>query len=432
MHRSERSPSSLTRRAVIGGAAGLAAGVVCATGRPVAAQSGAATPTVLTQNAYLGVDLSRLLEANSLTDVRRIAGAFLEKVDPELYDARADALAAQVEAAGADVVALQEAAVLRTQRPGDFSSASAERAADVLVDFLARIESALADRGLDYETAATTVTTDLELPAETEDGAVDVRITDRDVLLVRGDHETGETVTDTFEAGLSLPLPGAGSQPVLRRGYCSVEVVVDGVAFTAVSTHLESVSGRLRRQQARELLDRLPTDRPVVLCGDVNSGPGGDTEAYDQLTSVFEDPYVVLDPEGEGHTCCQDADLRNDRSRLDRRIDAVLYRGDVRPTEVGRVGHRPDDRAAVERDGETARVWPSDHAGVVATVEIAAETPTPSPEPTATPSPGTTATTTRTAPPTTDTTSGGAGPGLGVVTALVSVAAALVAWLRRG
>lgn len=467
---SEDPPPDVTRRAVLGSAAGLtavgsasAASGVGRGGLGRTGQSAVATPTVLTRNAYLGVDLFRLFRAESTEEFRRIAGALLDEVDPALYAARADAIAGEIAATEADVVALQEAAILRTQRPGDVGSDDAEPASDVLVDFRALVESALANRGLDYETVAETTTTDVELPAETDDGQVDVRLTDRDVLLVRAGIETRDPVTESFETSIPLPLPGDDRELTLERGYCAVDLTMSGVEFTAVSTHLESVSPEVRLQQARELLEVLPRSRPVVVGGDFNSGPETETETYDRLTSELADAYAVLESD-DGPTCCQASSLRNDRSRLDRRIDALLYRGPVSPTAVGRVGHRPEDRVTVELDGETVRLWPSDHAGVVGTFEVARTTPTPEPErtetatatPTATPEQTSTRTTTATATdsatplpsrtetrapersstttPTDETpapTSDGAGPGMGVTAALGGLLAALVTWLRR-
>jgi len=157
----------------------------------------------------------------------------------------------------------------------------------------------------------------------------------------------------------------------LRRGHCRAALTVDGVPFTAVSTHLESVSSFLRLLQARELVSSLPENRPVVLCGDLNSGPGYESGAYDLLTDSFRDPYARLHPDTPGNTCCQAPDLRNDRSRLNRRIDVVLCRGGVRATEIGRVNHRARDRRTLWRGDESVSVWPSDHAGLVATIERA-------------------------------------------------------------
>jgi len=454
---SESPPPALTRRAVLGSAAGLTAlpALSAPSGGSGTGRTPVAEPTVLTRNAYLGVDLFRLFRAESRSAFRRIAGELLASVDPAVYEARADAIAAEIAAADADVVALQEAVLLRAQRPGDFGSESAEPASDVLVDVLALVESALADRDLDHEVAAVTTTTDVELPAETDDGPVDVRLTDRDVLLVRGDLGTSDPVTGTFDAALPLPLPGGDRTLALERGYCSVDVTMDGVGFTAVSTHLESVSPLARRRQARELLGALPADRAVLVGGDFNSGPGTETETYDLLTAELGDAYAALDPDGGGFTCCQAGGLRNEESRLDERIDALLFGGPVRPTGIGRVGHRPADRVAVEVDGETVRIWPSDHAGVVGTFEVAEPTPTPTETPAPTPTPSDTNGSTGTTPPRTPTptpsssssaagstsgspddgtparTSDGTGPGMGVATAAAGLVAAVAARLRR-
>lgn len=461
MDDSPQARPSLTRRTALRSVAGLAAGGVCVTAASADARTATVSPTVLTQNAYVGVDLTRLLDARSLDDVRRIAGDFIDQVDPARYEARAGAIASAIVSADADVVALQEVATVRTgaARGTDSGGTTTERSGAVLADFLAGIRSALSDRGADYEVAAEAVSTEIELPTGSEEAAREVvRLTDRDVLLVRGDHGVRASETGRYDAGLSLPILGTDFEFSLRRGYGLADVAVNGVGFTAVSTHLESVSGSIRRQQAGELLDALPADGPVVVGGDFNSGPGGPTRTYDHLTSSLNDAYAALRPDADGYTCCQAADLRNDRSRLSRRIDAVLYRGEVSPTGVRRVGHEPEDRVAVERDGETVRLWPSDHAGVVATLDVTGErTATASSRATASettargsaatdrqPTAGTGATPTGTsgsrsgprsgAPATDDGSadaSGDAGPGFGVVAGLLGLAAGLGLHSRR-
>ncbi|MDS0279712.1 endonuclease/exonuclease/phosphatase family protein [Halomicroarcula sp. S1AR25-4] len=411
--------------------AGLGVGLA-STGAVSGRSAAVATPTVLTRNVYLGLDLTRLFRAESLGDVKRIAGQFLDEIDPSVYEARAEAIAGEIAATDADVVALQEAATFRSQRPSDYGSESEASATAVLVDMLAEITSALAARGLDYTVAAETVTTDLELPAATDDGTVDVRITDRDVLLVRSDVDVGSVVTDTFDAALELQIPDSSKTAVLQRGFCSATVQMGEGTFTAVSTHLESVTELFRLSQAKELLDRVPTAQPVVLCGDFNSGPGGQT--YDRLTASFDDAYAVRRPDSEGYTCCQASDVRNDESQLTRRIDAVLYRGGLRPTTVRRVGHEPSSRVEARAHGETITVWPSDHAGVAATFELPTTTPTATPEPTADPpasptesdptateTPSPTATTSPTA------TVGGSGPGMGLTAAVAGMVLGVLA-----
>jgi endonuclease/exonuclease/phosphatase family metal-dependent hydrolase len=422
-----RSPdttrSPVSRRALLGSTVAVAAGLGGATGT-AAGQSPAAT--VMTQNAYLGFDVAELLQAESLADVRDITGGFLAGIEPARYAARADRIAEAVETADADVVALQEAVLLRRQEPGDYGTGSSEAAGDVVVDLLDRIRTALTERGLDYTVAAESVANDFELPAETDDGPVDLRITDRDVLLVRSDLDTADPVAATYDAALELPVPESDRTLPITRGYSAVDVTVGGVDVRAVSTHLESAAPQFRRRQARELLAALPADRPVVVCGDLNSAPG--EAAYDLLTGSLTDPYTELRPDADGATCCQAKDLRNGESQLGRRIDTLLYRGAVTPTAVRRVGHQPSDRTTVEVDGETVRVWPSDHAGVVGTFELsgsattaAAATPTAS---------GTGATPSTPGSPSSPAT-GASGPGFGAGSALLGLALGAGAWLRR-
>jgi len=368
-HKSGGPGSGSNRRAVLRGLAGAVGASVAGRGLTVGRAETPPRATVLTQNVYLGLDFSRLLGASSYEGLRRTVGRFLSEIEPAEYRARADGVAAAVATADADVVALQEASLFRKQEPGDFASVGADGAATEVVDLLAEVERALEARGLRYDRAAVATTSDAELPAETEDGPVDLRVTDRNALLVRAGVDVDGVVTNSYDADLPLTVPGTDQEVALRRGYARADVATDETAFTAVSTHLESVSSFFRVVQARELLDDLRGTNPVVLCGDLNSGPGYDPAAYDLLTDNFTDSYDRVNPRATGNTCCQSPDLRNDQSELSRRIDAVLRRGDLQATDVRRVNHRRGDRLEVDDEGRSVSVWPSDHAGVVATFE---------------------------------------------------------------
>jgi PGF-CTERM protein len=218
-------------------------------------------------------------------------------------------------------------------------------------------------------------------------------------------------------------------------------VTVGGVEFTAVGTHLESSSQSTRREQAEELLEVVPAEGPAVLAGDFNSGPGTSTDAYDLLTEEFTDAYATQHPDSDGFTCCQAADLTNEESQLEKRVDAVLGRG-LTPTAASRVGHEPDDRISFDADSGPVELWPSDHAGVVATFQTdgtptptATTTPTRTVTPTQTPAtPDTPTATPRRSPQPTGTTTetaDGDGPGFGVTGSLAALGGLGYALRRR-
>jgi hypothetical protein len=62
----------------------------------------------------------------------------------------------------------------------------------------------------------------------------------------------------------------------------------------------------------------------------------------------------------EGPTCCQEPLLRNPTSALQRRIDLILHRGGTQARSANILGDEPEDRIQ--------GLWPSDHAGVSATL----------------------------------------------------------------
>lgn len=356
-----------SRRAFLGGTAGLLGGLALPS-------LGASSPdlTVMTRNLYVGADLFELYRAGSVAELRQIAGDLLETILGHPFSARMDAIADEIAATRPDVIGIQEGAVVRTQQPSDFSINPFPNASEVVVDLLELLGARLSARGLGYEVAAATVTSDIEIPADVGGHGIDVRLTDRTAILVRDGLEVNDTRAGTFDAARSISAAGL-TVLTLRRGYCLAELTTAGIRTVVATTHLESADADIRLRQARELLERLPTDRPLVLAGDLNSGPELSPAAYDRLTRSFTDTHTALEVESPGGTCCHDADLRNEDAQLASRIDAILYRGGLEPTAIQRVGTDPADRAVIERDGETIPLWPSDHAGVVATFEPVTE-----------------------------------------------------------
>jgi len=419
MRTPDTGPVSHSRRALLGGVAGLAVNQTLPSTALAAPSS--APLSVLTRNLYLGVDLSKLFDATSMNDVRHIAGEMLDEIRAHPYEARVDAIAAEIETSQPDVVGVQEAAHLRVQTESDFSESPIPNASTTVVDLLDLLASALDDRGLSYDVAAETVTTDIEVPADDDGGTTDVRLTDRTALLVRSDLETTGSRSETFDNALRYRVQGA-TVPI-QRGFCQVDLSLDGADVAVASAHLESADDDTRLDQAEELRDELPTDRPVVLAGDLNSGPGGPTAAYDLLTESFVDPASDSESDAADPTCCQASDLRNETSDLSRRVDHVLSRGDVDPTGVQRVGADPDSRVTTAVDGESVELWPADHAGVVASFAV----PTPTPTPTATPTRTQTATETERQEPEDSANL----PLYGTVAGIGSAALAALVWYRK-
>ena len=109
---------------------------------------------------------------------------------------------------------------------------------------------------------------------------------------------------------------------------------------------------------------------PAILLGDFNDVPGSPTHQI-IAGAGFTDTWAALRPGVRGFTCCEIADLSNQVAALVQRIDYVFVRGIAGPHgnllgQVTIVGDQPGDRIA----GPFYRLWPSDHAGVVADIVV--------------------------------------------------------------
>jgi hypothetical protein len=162
-------------------------------------------------------------------------------------------------------------------------------ATTVLADQLQLLLSSLAADGVPYDIVAVDSLTDIALP-KTSGGAL--RITDRDVLLVRADlrppsFHLSDVHANTFDAVYSL----GGLQ--VPSGWISAIVHTGNRHFRLVSTHLQGpVPGdptaiAVQTAQANQFIHELRNSTvPVVIAGDFNSdaiqgtaGPGPDNTA---------------------------------------------------------------------------------------------------------------------------------------------------------
>jgi endonuclease/exonuclease/phosphatase family metal-dependent hydrolase len=247
----------------------------------------------------------------------------------------------------------------------------------VVYDFVETLLSELASRGLTYEVASEIEHSDVELPAvDRLRGAsatqflVDIRATDRDVILTRANLHTANPTNGQFRPEHLLPIPGTNR--FLLRGWASVEVKLRGEWLRLVDAHVEQGGARngfFNAMQISELVDLLSREpRPVVLLGDLNAGgalaENRGSAAYRDLIvrGGFTDSWHALHPDEPGFTCCQSETLTNLTSQLRERIDFILFRGPITARAAGLVGADPAERV----DG----LWSSDHAGLAGVLRL--------------------------------------------------------------
>jgi hypothetical protein len=316
--------------------------------------------TVMTRNLYLGADIFRIMDATAPQQIPAIVAEIFGIMVTNDFPARAGALAAEIQENDPHLIGLQEVSLYRIQDPHVPNSLATE----VFVDFLDVLLDSLAARGLDYVVASEVENADIQMPAaKSATEFFDVRLTDRDVILARADVQTSAPGGAGFEVIVPYELP-TGDVVWFERGYTWANASVDGADFVFVNTHLEvSAGGTLQPVQSaqlRQLIDHFIGESPVVAVGDFNTGPGD--APYGLLTGHFTDAWTALGTGGPGLTCCF-PEMLTQAHDLYSRIDLIVFRGDITVASAHVVGNQPGDRTA-------GGLWPSDHAGVVATLRI--------------------------------------------------------------
>lgn len=318
--------------------------------------------TVMTQNLYLGADLTAILTAPTPQDLVAATTAAWAQVQANDFSSRADALADEIVAAAPDLVGIQEASLWRTQTPGDASGGGTVPAVTVAIDHLATLLDRLAARGRPYVAVRTVELFDVEVPVVIQGGTMDVRLTDRLVILAASGLPTSNARGEAYSDPNLLELSLLGSPVRVARGWAAVDATVGGQTIAFYNTHLEAFASAPRVAQANELAGILDAETgPVVLVGDLNSTPGNEGAAVIS-DAGFSDAWATSQPGEDGFTCCFAPDLSDPAPSLDQRIDYVLWRGDLTVESADVVGEETADRTA-------SGLWPSDHAGVVATFQ---------------------------------------------------------------
>lgn len=330
---------------------------------------------VYSQNVYLGGDTGPLftLDFNDLGAVLAATNPFWADVQASDVPGRVSAFADEIERRLPHVVALQEAL--------QFVEVDATTGQPIaVIDFLAQIQGEIEARGLPYELALVQAGTSEVLPLAVDPAVGITRalsFTDRVAILKRTDVTTLESDKGVYGASLTLG-------PVeLLRAWARLTVEHDGVPHHFIATHLETqgVPG-LNEVQGDELRTSVAAglDGVTIIAGDLNSdaavesGPSW-TPTYGKLIDAgFTDVWATSPSAASesGVTCCRDHALGDTRVP-DERIDFVLVRS-AQAMASGRAMKRGYFRADLFGDDPSHRtesgLWPSDHAGVVATMRL--------------------------------------------------------------
>jgi endonuclease/exonuclease/phosphatase family metal-dependent hydrolase len=333
-----------------------------------AASAQADTPRpvkLMTRNLYLGADLTRSITATTIPQLLAANAQIFSNVQQTNFPERAKALAREIANADPTLVGLQEVALWSS---GPFNNPAP--ATNVEFDFLTSLRTELAAVGTPYEVVRVQQEADLEAPAGAPFNK-DIRLRIRDVILVKAGLGAEVALSNdrsaNFVNNLTLTT-GTGQTITVKRGWVSVDAVVNRRSFRFVDTHLEAFHPGVRAQQAQELVAGTgpvgSAPGKVVLAGDINSDPAQpspDNAAFSVLIGAgMVDTWAVANPGDVGLTCCF-SELLDDPSAsvFDSRIDHVLTKGAVGVVDSRVRGTDPDNRAA-------GGLWPSDHAGVTA------------------------------------------------------------------
>ena len=320
--------------------------------------------TVITRNMDNGTDFGPIFAAQTQAQLVAADSATFAEIQASNIPERAAGIAAEIAAAQPDVVGLQE---VFTYRVGPFGATPTT----VVYDALQSLLTDLSQRGLQYAPAAILTNIDAVLPAfNPVSGLFNVRATDHDVVLVRTDLPVSQfkllnVQAQHFTTNLVFNNPLLGSVEI-PRGWISVDVKKRGKSFRFITTHLESFSRAIQVAQANELAQGpANTDTPVLFAGDFNcdaqsADPTVNAAHRILLGAGFTDTWSVAHPTDAGFTFpLHGEDPYTPFATPIERIDWVLERGAISLTTVDLIGNTSADLTP-------SGLWPSDHAGLVA------------------------------------------------------------------
>lgn len=325
-------------------------------------------------NLYVGGGIDRVVALDPtnpgyLTNLlATVTGVYYEIVASQ-PQVRLQGIAQEIAARMPDIVSVEEGSLIRNQSPGDLVFGGTTPATNVVFDYLQILVDSLQARGAHYAVAAVTYGFDAEMPMlNLLTGTIDdVRLTDREAILVRTDLPPGQFHVTNPQGGNFqnvVVVPGTGLR--LLYGWCSVDVFVRGENFRYICAHLtEESAPQIQVLEAAELLQGpANVPGPVMLVGDFNADPfqRDGSIAYDLFPAAgFLDAWTTVHPDQSagGLTWGHDEFLANLTHPFDRRIDLVFYRGSqFVPASIEVID------PVLQR--QTPPLWASDHTSITA------------------------------------------------------------------
>lgn len=359
--------------------------------------------TVMTQNQYLGADLTPIVSATSPEAYNLAVLDALYSIADNRFPERAAALAKTINDRAPHLVALQEVFSFECIESGTIPGACA-LFAPAMNDHLDFTMGELDALGADYYVAAEVHNLDLPgLPVFLNADAIpDVYIAalDRDVILARSDVATSvvplpcaRPSMDGCNFDVSATATTLAGPIEQKRGFIAVDAVVNGQDYRFVNTHLEirypapdPNAPLIQAFQASQLIGTLsalpmPAGSKLLVAGDINSSPldpvfvspyGPAYPPYRQLaegvsvlgqtiSAPYTDTWALRPGNPPGYTCCETADLSNEASNHDERIDVIFSLPAPARIKANVLNNDPEDKTP-------SGLWPSDHASVVSRI----------------------------------------------------------------
>jgi hypothetical protein len=379
----------------------------------VAGVASAADIDVITQNQYLGTDLTPVIVSPPAEINARVVQA-LENIAASLPTERLSRLAKLIADRSPHVVVLNEAFLYSCENVDENTPEHEgwdnQRIKGAFVDFLKTTENNLVGK---YSTVARVGNFQVAgLEFEIDHYRARLTVKDRDAIMVRSDVAGAASAVPIWLSPCRKSLEGCNYFPEpftvptalgelpIERGFLAVDLTVSGQRYRVFGTHLEvrqlvpgplgEPTRALQRAQAAQLVQTallfpaLPGTRKLI-AGDINSAAADGTGTIATPIGPLPPPYALIAGYGfadawtlrpgtekaqgaplTGFSCCQAEDLSNHNSMLNERIDIIFsLPAPNRVLDARLLG----ETAASKTWPPGLGLWPSDHASVAAKLQ---------------------------------------------------------------